>query len=112
MNRWRVNEVRKVVALVPLTFFHEPIPTPADNHISTPSVDRLQGHRRFPFGDHDPQVAVTPGTGALEVLGHSTISLSQAFVHHDPGNLQPDPFRQFFDAHGEPLKLKAPDLHD
>jgi hypothetical protein len=26
---------------------------------------------------------------------------------HNPCNLQPEPFRQFFDAHGEPMKLKG-----
>ena len=51
-------------------------------------------------------------TGALEVFGHSTPSLSQAFVHHDPGNLQPKQFRQRFHADGKPAKLKALDLHD
>jgi hypothetical protein len=39
-------------------------------------------------------------------------SWSQAFIHHDPRNLQAEPFRQFFDADGEPLKLKARDFHD
>jgi hypothetical protein len=48
----------------------------------------------------------------LEILGHLVLSLSQAFVHYDPGNLQPEPFRQFFDAHGELLKLKAGDCYD
>jgi hypothetical protein len=48
----------------------------------------------------------------LEVLGHSIPSRSQAFVHHDPRNLKPEPFRQFFDAYGEPLNLKAGDFHD
>jgi hypothetical protein len=48
----------------------------------------------------------------LNSLFHSVPSRSQAFVHHDPGNLQPEPFRQFSDAHGEPLKLKAADFHD
>jgi hypothetical protein len=76
------------------------------------TLDRLHGQRRLPFGDHDSQIAVTLGTGALEVLGHSVPSRSQAFVHHDPRNLQPEPFRQLFHAHGEPLKPKAPDLHD
>src|SRR5262249_44631471 len=31
----------------------------------------------------------------------------QALVHHDLDNLQPEPLRQFFNAHGQPLKLKA-----
>ena len=31
------------------------------------------GFFRFPFGDDDPQIAVTLGTGALEVLGHGPI---------------------------------------
>jgi hypothetical protein len=48
----------------------------------------------------------------LEVFRHSIPSLSQALVHNDPRNLQPEPFRQFFDAHGETLKLKAADFHD
>jgi len=34
MIRRRVNEGRKVVGLVPLTFFLELIPTQAANHIS------------------------------------------------------------------------------
>jgi hypothetical protein len=33
--------------------------------------------------------------------------LGQAFVQHDPRNLQPELFRQFFDAHGESLKLQV-----
>jgi len=33
MIRRRVNEGRKVVGLVPLTFFLELIPTPGGNHI-------------------------------------------------------------------------------
>jgi hypothetical protein len=37
---------------------------------------------------------------------------SQAFIHYDPRNLQPEPFRQFFHAHGEPVKLKARDFYD
>jgi hypothetical protein len=67
---------------------------------------------RLPFWDHDSQIAVTLGTGALEVLGHSLLSRGQAFIYQDPGNLQPKPFRQLFDADGEPLKLKPSDLHD
>jgi hypothetical protein len=43
---------------------------------------------------------------------HSIPSRSQAFVHHEPCNFHPEPFRQFFDAHSEPLKLKARDFHD
>ena len=74
--------------------------------------DRLHGHLGLSFGDHDSQIAVTLRAGALKVLGHSVLSLAQAFVHHEPRNFQPEPFRQFFDAHGEPLKPKAPDLHD
>jgi hypothetical protein len=38
--------------------------------------------------------------------------MDQAFVHHDPGNLQPEPFRQFFHADGELVKLKARDSND
>ena len=34
-----------------------------------------------------------------------------AFVHHDPRNLQPTT-PPAFDAHGEPLNLKARDFHD
>jgi hypothetical protein len=30
----------------------------------------------------------------------------QAFIHYNPGKLQAEPFRQFFDFHGELLKLK------
>ena len=70
------------------------------------------GKLAFLSGDHDSQIAVTLGTGALEVFGHSVSSLRQAFVHHEPGNLQPKSFRQFFDAHCELVKLKAGDLHD
>jgi hypothetical protein len=77
-----------------------------------PSVDRLHRQLGLPFGKHDPQITVTPGTGALEVLGHSVLSLDQAFVHHDPRNLQPEPFRQFFDVYGEARELKAGDFHD
>jgi hypothetical protein len=43
---------------------------------------------------------------------HSIPSLGQAFVHHDPRNLQPESFRQFFDTDGEPVKLKAGDFND
>jgi hypothetical protein len=85
----------------------KPIPT-----FQTPSIDRLHGHLGLPFRDHDSQIAVTLGTGALEVFGHSISSRSQALVHHDPGNLKPEPFRQFFDAYGELLELKAGNLHD
>jgi hypothetical protein len=74
--------------------------------------DPLHVHLGLPFGNHDSQIAVTLGAGAVELLGHSISSLSQAFVHHDPRNLQPEPFRQFFHANGELVKLKAPDLHD
>jgi len=76
------------------------------------SIDRLHWHLGFPFGDHDSQVTVTLGSGAAQIFCHSVLSRSQAFVHHEPRNLQPEPFRQFFDAHGEPLKLKACDFHD
>jgi hypothetical protein len=38
--------------------------------------------------------------------------LRQAFVHHDPRNLQPESFRQFFHADGDLLKLKARDFYD
>jgi hypothetical protein len=31
---------------------------------------------------------------------------------HDPRNLQPEPFCQFFDVHGELLKLKTRDFHN
>ena len=61
--RRRVNEGRKVVHLTPPTVFLELIPMPADNHT-------LDGDLSLPFGDHDSQIAVTLGTGALEVLGH------------------------------------------
>jgi hypothetical protein len=40
------------------------------------------------------------------------LSLRHAFIHHDPRNPQAEAFRQFFDAHGETLKLKARDFHD
>jgi hypothetical protein len=52
-----------------------------------------------------------PKTVTLEEDRHSCFAISslawQAFVHHDLGNLQPEPLRQFFNAHGQPLKLKA-----
>ena len=76
------------------------------------SIDRLHRHLGLPFGDHNSQIAITLGAGALQIFCHSVLSRSQAFVHHDPRNLQPEPFRQLFDAHGELMKLKAPDLHD
>jgi hypothetical protein len=46
----------------------------------------------------------------LEVFRDSAPSLGQTLVHHDPGNFQPKPFRQFFDVHGELVKLKARDF--
>jgi hypothetical protein len=45
-------------------------------------------------------------------LWHSIPSRGKAFVHHDPRNLKPKPFRQFFDAYGELVKLKARGFHD
>jgi hypothetical protein len=66
----------------------------------------------FRFGDHDSLIAVSFGTGALEILRHSALALDEALVHHDPRNFHPEPFREFFQAHGELLKLKALDLHD
>jgi len=66
----------------------------------------------LPFRDHDSQITATLGTGRLEIPSHSGSSWSQAFVHHDPRNLQPEPFRQFFDTHGEPLELKSGNLYD
>jgi hypothetical protein len=74
-------------------------------------TDALYRHG-LSFGNHDSQIAVTLGTRAVEVLSHSVPSRSQAFVHRDPRNLQPEPFRQFFDADGEPLKLEARDFHN
>jgi hypothetical protein len=47
-----------------------------------------------------------------EILSRLVRSRSQAFIHHQPRNLQPEPFRQFFHADGEPLKLKPGDLHE
>jgi hypothetical protein len=76
------------------------------------SIDRLHRHLGLSFGDHDSQIAITLGTGALKVLRHSALSRGQAFVHHEPRNLQPKPFRQRFHADGEPAKLKALDLQD
>ena len=75
-------------------------------------IDRLHWHLGLAFGDDDSQIAVTLGTGALEILGHSVLSLGQAFVHHESGNFQPKPFRQFFHADGEPPELKSLDLQD
>ena len=37
------------------------------------SIDRLHWHLGLPFGNHDSQIAISLGTGALEVLGHGTI---------------------------------------
>jgi hypothetical protein len=34
------------------------------------SIDRLHRHLGLPFGDYDSQIAVAPGTGASQVLGH------------------------------------------
>src|SRR5215475_11888466 len=61
----RANEHWNVVGLVSLTFSsnhnaRKPITT-----LQAPSIDRLHG-------DHDSQIAVTLGTGALEVLRHGT----------------------------------------
>ena len=39
-------------------------------------------------------------------------SRNEAFVHYDSRNFQTEPFRQFFDTYGEPLKLKPRDLYD
>jgi hypothetical protein len=75
-------------------------------------IDRLHWKFGLPFGNQDSQISVTLETGALEILRHSVLSRRQAFVHHEPRNFQPEPFRQFFDAHGEPLNLKAGDFHD
>src|SRR5262245_14907566 len=51
-------------------------------------------------------------TGALKITSPLVLSLRQAFIHHNPRNLQPEPFRHFFHADGEPLKLKAGYFHD
>ena len=72
----------------------------ATTHTSRPSLGR-------PFGHHDSQIAVTLGAGTAHIFCHSVLSLFQAFVHHDPSNLQPEPFCQFFYADGEPLKALA-----
>jgi hypothetical protein len=80
--------------------------------LETPAIDRLHGKLRLSFGNDDSQIAAALGAGALKVLGQSATSLRQAFVHHDTGNLQPEPFHQFFDADGELMKLKAGDSHD
>jgi hypothetical protein len=37
------------------------------------SIDRLHRHLGLPFGNHDSQIAITLGTGALEILSHGTI---------------------------------------
>jgi hypothetical protein len=42
------------------------------------SVDRLHGHPGLPFGDHDSQIAVTLGTGALKVC------FATGLLNHDP----------------------------
>jgi hypothetical protein len=80
--------------------------------LQAPSIDRLHGHLGLSLKDYDSQMAITLGTGALEVFGHSIPSRSPAFVHHEPRNLQSEPFRKFFHTDGEPLKLKARDSYD
>jgi hypothetical protein len=35
------------------------------------SIDRLHRHLGLPFGDHDSQIAITLGAGALKVFGHT-----------------------------------------
>jgi hypothetical protein len=102
-------------SVVALMFCSQPTPTQAGNHISnTVHSSPARAVLVFRSGITIPQIAATLGTGAVEVLGHSIPSRRQTLVHHDPSKLQPAPapFRQFFDAHGEPLKLKAGDFHD
>jgi hypothetical protein len=53
---------------------------------------------------------VTLAAGAFEILGHRREARHSSTTIR--ANLQPEPFRQFFDAHPEPLKLKAFDFHD
>jgi hypothetical protein len=52
------------------------------------SIDRL-----LPLGNHDSQTAVTLGDRSVGGISPFSLSRSQAFVHHEPGNLQPKPFR-------------------
>jgi hypothetical protein len=41
--------------------------------LQAPSVDRLHVDLGLSLGDQDSQIAVTPGTGSLELLGPATI---------------------------------------
>ena len=61
-----VRGLSSVDVFAPNQYPRKPITT-----FQAPSIDRLHGHPGLPFGDHDSQIAVTLGTGALEVLGHA-----------------------------------------
>src|SRR5262249_14917478 len=41
--------------------------------LQSPSINRLNENLGLPFGDHDSQIAVTLGTGALEISGHGLL---------------------------------------
>jgi hypothetical protein len=45
-----------------------------------PSIDRLHGHLGLPFGDHDSQIAVTLGAGALEVFRHTVLWIDEISI--------------------------------
>jgi hypothetical protein len=47
-------------------------PSKAITALQAPSIDRLHWHLCLSFRNHDSQITVTLGTGALEVLGHGT----------------------------------------
>jgi hypothetical protein len=59
-----------------------------------------------------PKLPLQLRAEALKAFEGSIPSRRQTFIHHDPRNFQPEPFRQFFDADGELLKLKARDFYD
>jgi hypothetical protein len=68
--------------------------------------DKVPSHSCWAVAD-----VIHGGTGALEVLWPFN-SLAEPGIR--PPRAQPlaEPFRQFFHADGEPLKLKAGDFHD
>jgi hypothetical protein len=43
----------------------------------------MHRHLGFPFGDHDSQIAITLGRGALEVPGHGA-----SFIPREPPSRQ------------------------
>src|SRR5215468_5538574 len=69
------------------TFSHESTPTKAITTFQAPSVDRLNRHFVLPFGDHDSPIAITLGTGALEILCPFNPVAAPAI--HPPRSAQP-----------------------